>query len=264
MNRFASITKFKVAAIAVAAGLFAIGGAVAPADAGLVVNFRFADGSLTKNVGVLDAGSTIQVDVWASVTGSAAGAEGFQAMYFGAQTQELTTEIDGDITARSILTPFTATGNSAGTLQELSYAPGGSDGQTDLGGTALNTSTGWARPYAGLGTFVTTGGQTIENGVEFRVATLTYSASTILPLLTGEETTALRIYPILPSTLLAGTRATWQQDGQSVNAGTASAGGYSTGTGVEFVAVAAVPEPATIGLAAAAAAMLLGRRRRQA
>jgi hypothetical protein len=237
----------------------AIGASTATSEAALVVNLRFDDGSLTKDVTSAAPGTQYTVDVWMSVTGSAAGAEGFQGAYFGVQSDDLTTNVTGDITGRSRLAPFNAAGGSDGTIQSLSLAPYGADDIDDLGGPNLSSSTGFMRAYAGSGTFITAGGTSITDGVEFKVATVTFTLGAVNT--TGAlpgGTTSLTLNPILPGSLLASTRATWTQDGVNVNAGTTGTGGYSTGSSVSFTVI---PEPATLGLLGLGS--LLGLRRRR-
>jgi len=250
-------SKFLSAALAAAALVTA-----GTAEAALVVSLRFADGSTSKDVSAATPGTTYVVDVWMSATGADANAnEGFNAAYFGAQTDNLTPNVDGDVTARATATTFSASGNSLGTIQSLSHAPYGADAMDDVGGAALNNSTGWMRATAGSGTYVSTPDEDpVAAGFQTRVGTVTFTINAVDTAGLGGPTDSVTLKPILPSTLLASTRATWLQDGAQVNAGTAGTGGYSTGGGVTF---SVVPEPATLGLAAVAGLGLLARRRRR-
>ena len=253
----------KFAALAAAAALSAGALCAGTAEAALVVSLKFADGSTSKNVSTATPGTTYVVDVWMSATGADANAnEGFNAAYFGAQTDNLTPNVDGDVTARTTAAAYSASGNSLGTIQSLSHAPYGADAMDDVGGTALNSSTGWMRATAGSGTYVSSPDEDpVAPGFQTRVGTVTFTINAVDTAGLSGPTDSVTLNPILPSTLLAATRATWLQDGVQVNAGSTGAT-YSTGGGVTF-SVAPIPEPATLSLAAAAAGLgLLARRRR--
>jgi hypothetical protein len=109
--------------------------------ASLVLDFRFADGSTTKVLKASDAGTDIVVNVYAQFTGDSSSA--FKYGYFTARSAVLTSNIDADITGRSLQSAFAASGSSTGTLQDIN-----ADNVTDLGASSLTSPTGWVNPRA--------------------------------------------------------------------------------------------------------------------
>lgn len=222
------------------------------AQAGLVLDLRFPDGSLTKNISSASAGAVFDIDVWMTVTGTAAGEEGFNAAYFGLMTNPLTPHVVGDLGKGSQPDNYQGGGFSSGLDQDA--GPLGSiqkDGMKDWAGNALNSSTNWPKASVGaVPTYLkiadidntTPGtknpnlpkgpGAVVPDGVSFMVARVPFTLSSIGSSLPATLTDSLEIVPVLPTSLLASLRATWLQDGATATpSGTKP---YTAGTSVKF------------------------------
>jgi hypothetical protein len=253
------------------AGVAALGAALVPAgsaDAALVVDLRFTDGTKTA----LATPGNHEIDVWAQVTGTNTVAdEGLTHLYGSVQSQQInggavvdlpgvgTSGITGNMAAGPVFTVSPVRGQP-GTPQNLT-----ADGVQDWG-TVASTNTNTIKYNAALDdqgvvpAFLTTPGvvaNLIANGVEFKVGTLTV---TINP----EDINALALTGVTRFNWVNGTGLfprpqTHRIDGSTTDLNT-SATYLAPTEGVSFV----VPEPATFGVLGVAALGLLARRQRQA
>jgi len=153
----------------------------------LTLNFRFADtNSATRNVSSDAVGTNYTVNVWATISSASSLADGFQAMFWGAQTNTDTASLwTANIQAGSGAYPqttyatisggATTTPNSAvqstltnatGTYDlnkdgasQMATAPAnrslvgffGADGKTDLAGSSISDPSGFMRSAMGTG-----------------------------------------------------------------------------------------------------------------
>jgi|GEM_PF-6124716 len=237
------------------------------AQAGLVIDLRFPDGTTQKNVSSAAAGSVFDIQVWLTVTGANQSNtdDGLNAAYFGLVTKSLTPNVTGNLAIGRH--PETIFQVPAGALNGAANDVGGSangyttvsvDGMMDLAGPKSNVATGFPRVAAGpAGTFVKASdinmalgandlpklpGVALPNGVSFMVGLIPFTLGGVSGDLPADETASLEILPYIP-TILASTRATWLQDGAAVSAATAGTGGYTTGTSVKFSVKSEGPPP---------------------
>lgn len=237
------------------------------AQAGLVIDLRFPDGTNQKNVSSAAAGSVFDIEVWLTVTGAnqTNTDDGLNAAYFGLVTKSLTPNVTGNLAIGRH--PETIFQVPAGALNGAANDVGGSangystvvvDGMKDLAGPKSNGATGFPRIAAGpAGTFVKASdinmsmgandlpklpGVALPNGVSFMVGLIPFTLGGVSGDLPADETASLEILPYIP-TILSSTRATWLQDGVAVSAATAGTGGYTTGTSVKFSVKSEGPLP---------------------
>ncbi len=158
-------------------------GVATPAQAALIVDLRFSDGSKTKPA----VAGSYNIDVWAQVTGTnTTPDEGLVAVYGAVRSTQVnggailagTSGITGNVASNANWTVTPAFGQ-AGTAQNATL-----DGIQDWGTLATNsTSTIKYNTNLAGGTtpvFLNTSGQAgavnaLANGVEFKVGTLTFT-----------------------------------------------------------------------------------------
>jgi hypothetical protein len=232
------------------------------ADASLVVNLRFANGSTTHQLTAADVGTDIEIDVWASITGqnppSANNFFGLQYLYYNVVSSlpdGLGTGVNGgiDASANALVAPFESVhgGWQIGVTQDIN-----GDGVADVGSTTDATEV--AKPRADSAIFddnATAVTNPLPTGYEFEVEKLFFHVNSLA---LGET----EFTPVVPTSLLGEADlvgADWWQDSSAdstpTNGFTSSP--YSGGTGVTFVNV---PEPTGIAMLVGVGG-LLGRRR---
>lgn len=162
----------------------------------LMVDVRLPGGA--KSAEVTQAGGTVEMEVWATVTGADQSGANDGLLLF--QGSLVSTDIGGgavrgDLTATP-LDPFTAAGSSSGQRQDLD-----GDGDLDIGDTdPANTA---ADRFGGRsGQFAV--GNAEPGSASFKIGTLTMSIDQLLP---GQQT-EIRFLP------LNANGAIWLEDGQ--------------------------------------------------
>jgi hypothetical protein len=253
------------------AGLAAAGAATflpaATADAALIIDLRFTDGTKTRQI----AAGTYEVDVWALVSGTndSTADEGLLNVYGSVQSQQVnggalsagTSGVTGNAGAGPVFTTGSPNGQ-AGTSQNIT-----TDGVGDWG-TVATSSTSTIKYNSALNNgldpaFSNSSGvvaNTLDaNTVEFKVGTFTVTINPAdINALAGLD--AETRFNWVKATGTFPTQHSHRADGASVTAAAAYAAS-TTANAVSFTS-AAVPEPASLGLLGLAAAAALGRRRR--
>lgn len=239
----------------------------AAADAALIIDLRFTDGTKTKQI----AAGTYGVDVWARVSGvnGSTADEGLLSVYGSVQSQQVNGGVlnagTSGVTANAGASPAFTTvspNGQAGTAQSLT-----ADGVQDWG-TVATSSTSTIKYNSTLNNgldpvFPSTPGviaNTVDaNTVDFKVGTftITIDSSDINALAaTGGETR----FNWVKATGVFPQQHSHRADGAVVTAG-ASYASSAAANAVSF-ASAPIPEPASLGLLGLATAALAGRRRR--
>lgn len=198
------------------------------AQAGLTLSLKFDDGTLVKDISTAAAGTTYTVDVWATLTGANADTadEGLNGLYFGILTKQLLPSVAGEITAGVRADGLTASGGSAGAFQDVGGVTGlpAKDGFKDWGGNTNTATPGWARVYAGSGTYVA--------GSEMKIASATFTLGGVSGSLPIDLTDGFELAPYLPGLNPASTRGTWKEDGSVLKTG--ANGTLAVGSSVKF------------------------------
>ena len=240
----------------------------APAQAALIVDLRFSDGSKTKPT----VAGVYSIDVWAQVTGTNAIAdEGLVALYGAVRSNQVnggailagTSGITGNAASNANWTVTPAFGQT-GTAQNAT-----TDGIQDWGMLATNnTATIKYNTNLAGGTtavFLNTAGQagdvnTLANGVEFQVGTLTFTlneADVNNAALLNASTT---IDWVLPTGSFP-NRHSHLIDGSAT--AVTSTGTYFASAPSNGVSFTAVPEPGTMALGGVLLAGLAGWKLRR-
>lgn len=217
------------------------------ATAGLNYDLRVNGG---KTALVLASGQTVTLDLFAQVTGAAgnAGVEGFQDG-FGSIRSSTGGNIAGNLSS-SFVAPFNGAGKQAGTQQTLD-----ADTDLDLGSNLTVHSTDFF--FARSDAMTISGGTPITNGTEFKIATFTFTVTSIVNLNDFTPITINFQVPLFSNGV--DIEAVWQEDGLGVNSNGVNGGTQPT---VGSAVTIAVPEPSTMGLLLVAAGSLGLRRRR--
>ena len=231
-------SKFLAGAVA-ATGLLS---ALPSAQAGLVFDLRFSDGSDSK----LAAVGTYTVDLYAVVTDGNANIadDGFRTAWVAIESVQVSggTVSSGGFTAASLVSPYAGAGTRVGAATSIT-----ADGITDWGSSSTNqTNTNYMFARADAMNFTETGTtNTPSSGVEFKLASFTFSITGIngAPSL-GSATRLTFNTPDFVGTALQSGAAVYANDGTNPvtlanNAGTV-AGVY--GTYVEFTLPAGTPK----------------------
>jgi hypothetical protein len=172
-----------------------------------VIDLRLPGGGKTANVS--SVGQTVNIDVWAVVTGanSSGADDGFQDLSASfISTHLTTTSVKGDLSAANVA-PFNATGADPGTQADLN-----GDGSLDVGGTDPTLATGWF--FARAGSMQTTGGVIAGASQSFKIGSLSFKTTAL-----GSGETDVNFVPRDPR-----TSAVWREDGLNTRAGLLSAG----------------------------------------
>jgi hypothetical protein len=216
------------------------------ASAGLTYDLRVNGGK----VGYVTAvGQVVTLDLYAQVTGGAGNgaAEGFQDG-FGSVLSAAGGNIAGSLSS-SFAAPFNATGSQPGMQQNLD-----TDTDLDLGSNSTSHSTEFF--FARAGSMQTTGGTAITDGLEFKIASFSFTVQSIADL---NDFTPISInfrVPVFSNNL--DIEALWQQDGLTMTSNGLNGGVQPT---VGDAVMIGVPEPSTFGLLLLAASGLAARRR---
>ncbi len=248
-----------VASVALGAGLVSAG----VANAGLVYDLRFTDGSHTR---VATAGSSYSLELWVRASGTNGNNldDGLQSTL----TTLVSTQFNGGAIGTGgitsvVVTPLFQT--SSGTTPLFANGTSNNitaDGIVDWGGTSTASSDpGYILTRAnGVQTGPSVGQAVGPQAWEFQIASLTIAVNT-LGTGPGATTSFNSIKPNASGgigvTYLVGRVDNVAYNVVSNNA-IRTADTYNNSSGVTFV----VPEPASLGLAGVAAVGLLGRRRR--
>ncbi len=220
------------------------------ASAGLKYDLRVTGGG--TNAIVTANGQVISIDLFAVVTGASGNAaiEGFQNG-FGAVTSSMGGNIQGNLSA-TLVNPFNANGSTPGKVQDLD-----GDGDKDLGSMSNSYTTDLLFARAGSMQTPATGGTPITDGVEFKLATLSFTVTSVASFSDFTPITVAFRVPSFSQPLEIA--ALWTVDGVAQNANGVGGGTAPTvGTSVTI----AVPEPTSVALFSLAALALGARRRR--
>ncbi|MBM4020094.1 MAG: PEP-CTERM sorting domain-containing protein [Planctomycetes bacterium] len=174
----------------------AVVGWCASAQAGLVVDLRFADNSTSLIITPAMIGTDVTGYVWANVTGAVGNPalEGLSYVSWSVWSGQVGGgAVMGDITGRALSSPtWNVAGSGQGTIQS---APSWTwdlntpaDGLNDWGSKAASSNTDVAKARATSMTY--TGGEPIPDGQRWNVATLTFHIDSAI---LGDGTTKLNV-----------------------------------------------------------------------
>jgi hypothetical protein len=230
---------------AVAAALMA--GFAPNASAALIYDLRVLGGGKDAEVG--RAGDVVRMELVAMVTGAdPLLLEGFSSGYLS-----ILSSVGGGLLGdlKATLEPAfnmgaTTPGNSSLSLD--------SDTDLDIGSNNSDSSTGYLFVRSGLMPNVI--GTPIPNGQEFRLAVITFTATSVAPF---DTPYSIQIFPRVPEFTFSTAEAIWQEDGASMNT---SATGTAPLPTVAVPVTIHVPEPGT-GLLLSCGVLALAARRRR-
>ena len=217
------------------------------ASAGLKYDLRVTGGGTSAIVTA--NGQVISIDLFAVVTGASGNAavEGFQNG-FGAISSSTGGNIKGNLSA-TLVNPFNASGATPGKVQDLD-----ADGDKDVGSMSNSYTTDLL--FARAGSMQTTGGTPITDGIEFKLATLSFTVTSVASF--GDFTPITLAFRVPAFSQPLEISALWTVDGVAQNSDGLGGGTVPTvGTSVMI----AVPEPTSVALLSLAALALAARRR---
>jgi hypothetical protein len=220
----------------------------ATASAGLKYDLRVS-GSGADTAYVTANGQVISIDIYAVVTGAAgnAGVEGFQNG-FGAISSTTGGNITGNLSA-SLVNTFKASGATAGVSQDFD-----ADGDMDLGSKMNSYNTDFL--FARAGSMQTTGGTAIANGIEFKLATVSFTVTGVTSF--GDFSPITLAFRVPSFSQPLEISALWTVDGVAQNSNGMGGGTVPT---VGSSVMIAVPEPSSAALLGVATVALAARRR---
>lgn len=221
------------------------------ASAGLKYDLRVTGGGNTASVTA--NGQVVSIDLFAVVTGAAGNAaiEGFQNG-FGAVTSSTGGNIKGNLSA-TLANAFSASGATSGKVQDLD-----GDGDKDLGSMSNSYTTDLLFARAGSMQTQATGGTAITDGVEFKLATFSFTVTSITSFSDFTPITLAFRVPSFSQPLEIA--ALWTVDNTAQNSN--GVGGGTAPTIGSSVLIAA-PEPTSVALLSLATLALAARRRRR-
>lgn len=161
--------------------LVACSALAAPAQAGLTINLRFADGGTTKRINTHNVGQDYQIEVWASAdaasgTNGSGDLFGLQYAFFSVLSERIlagpTGAIDGNLTASSLVAPFNTPQSFVGEASNLT-----DDGIGDWGSTSNASNSAYVKPRASSAIFSDNSaatGHATSNGFEFLIDRITF------------------------------------------------------------------------------------------
>lgn len=227
------------------------------ADAGLTIDLRLPSGD--PKLAVVTPGQKVPIDIYAVVTGTAAGIEGFQSAQgaiigTGGPTGAIpgTTEPAGDLDEATFtvtlpaLSPFNGNGAQPGAKKSIS----GADPVMDLGDVTNRSDLGDLIVFRANSMQVTSGA-VIPDGREFRIGRVEYVVGQNA---SAGEAVLNWVFRKGPGGEAAEAAALFRQDGAVGN----GSGAIAAGTPVTLV----IPEPGVLGTLAVGAVGLLARRRK--
>lgn len=191
------------AAAALAGALVGFG--VTSADAGFVLDLRLSGGGKTATV---TAGQVVNLDVYGQVTGTAAGAEGLQDVFFGVGSTKGTTDAtSGNLSTVTLENLWQGVNSQNGQTGNGGLTYTNADGTLNVGSTSSSSSSGWVFARA---TSMQTAGSPITDGQEWKLGTLTYTVTSL-----GAAGTNTTVAPFARDAATAGQwyPALWQEDG---------------------------------------------------
>jgi hypothetical protein len=197
----------------------------ASAQAALKYDLRLADDS--KLVYNASEGQVIELQLWAQVTGTGAGLEGFQNGYGSIMSTD-GGSIKGNLSA-TVAAPFAANGAQNGVAADLD-----GDGDFDLGSNLTTSSTSFL--FARASSMQTSGGKLLPDGREFMLANVSFTITSI-----GANGSIMLNFVMPNFTGKTDIAALWMQDGLPYNTTAGSGGVAMVGEGV--VITTAIPEP---------------------
>lgn len=217
------------------------------ASAGLKYDLRVSGGG--SSAFVTANGQVVSLDLFAVVTGAPGNSavEGFQNG-FGSVSSSTGGNIRGNLSA-SIAPAFQGSGSTVGVAQDFD-----ADGDMDLGSKLDTYTTDFLFPRAG--SMVTTGGTAITDGTEFKLATISFTVTSIVSLNDFTPITIAFRVPAFSQPLEI--VALWSVDGAPQNSNGLGDGVAPT---VGSSVLIAVPEPSSFALLGFATLTLTARRR---
>jgi len=227
------------------------------ADAGLTIDLRLTNGGgKTLDISSLAAGSKIPIDIYATVTGTATGVEGFQSAQGaivgnGNVVGQILPAGDLDEATFEVtlpaLDPFVGNGAQRGESKHI----GVTDGIVDLGDITNRGEDLGNLVVFRANSMQVTSGAVIPDGREFKIGHIEFLLEQVPTQGQAAINFAFRRGPTGEAVQSA---ALFRQDGAVAN----GTGDVNVGAPVTLI----VPEPGTFGLAALGAVGLLARRRK--
>jgi hypothetical protein len=199
-------------------------------------------------------GQVVNLELYAVVTGAAGNSalEGFQDGYLSVLSSN-GGNIRGTLSG-TLQSPFAASASQNGLSQDLD-----GDGDSDLGSNATAASNAFLFARAGT---LQTSGVSITNGQEFKLATLTFTVTSII---NPADQTFINLAVRVTDFTGIDLEAVWQQDGNGSSSTNLDPGGTfpnSFPLAGTAVSIRAIPEPGAAALLPLGAMLCAAWRRR--